>query len=372
MDEIRSAAIVGTGLIGGSLGLALKKLAGLEHVSGCARTQATLDRAIAMGAIDTGYLDCGHAVRGADIVFVATPASLIVEEVRRIAGSTKPGAIITDAASVKARIVTAADEIVAETRARFVGGHPMAGSELSGVDAASPDLFKNAPYILTPTAATDPDALQSLHNLLGRIGARVFTLNPTAHDRVVGAISHLPHILSASLVNVTSAEKRDFANIFKLAAGGFYDMTRIAGSPAGIWVDICLENREAIQLLIDQYKDELETFSQLLREGDAEGVRLKLANARAVRQDLPRLQEAEMPLVYELTVVVPNRPKVLSEITLLVADAGINIEDIQIVHSTEADNGLLRLSVLGESEARRVEETLTGHGYSASLERRLK
>ena len=372
MEEIRSAAIVGTGLIGGSLGLALKKLARLERVTGCARTSETLDLAIAKGAIDAGSLDCAEAVRDADIVFIATPASMIIENVKKVAGAVRPGTIITDAGSVKARIVAEADGIAGAAGARFVGGHPMAGSELSGVAAANPDLFKNAPYILTPTAATDPDALQSLFTLLGKIGARVFTLNPAAHDRVVGTISHLPHILSASLVNVTAAGQSEFANIFKLAAGGFYDMTRIAGGPADIWVDICLENRTALQELIAQYQDELETVSELLRDGDASGIRLKLENARAIRQDLPRLKDAEMPLVYELTVIIPNRPKVLSEITLLVADAGINIEDIQIVHSTEADNGLLRLSILGESEARRVERSLTERGYTASLERRLK
>ena len=372
MGEIHSAAIVGTGLIGGSLGLALKKLAGLEHVNGCARTQDTLNRAVALGAIDAGFLNCADAVHDVDIIFIATPVSTIIDEVQLVAAAARPGAIITDAASVKARIVAEADAIALENDVFFVGGHPMAGSEMSGVDAANPDLFRNAPYILTPTADTDPDALQSLHGLLTKIGARVFTLNPASHDRVVGAISHLPHILSASLVNVTAAGKRDFSNIFKLAAGGFYDMTRIAGSPAGIWVDICVENSEAIQQLIGQYQDELETFSELLRQGDADGIRLKLENARAVRQDLPRLKEAELPLVYELTVIVPNRPKVLSEITMLVADAGINIEDIQIVHSTEADNGMLRFSILGEAEARRVEETLTRRGYVASVERRLK
>jgi prephenate dehydrogenase len=372
VGEIRTAAIIGTGLIGGSLGLALKSLAGLERVTGCARTQITLDRAVALGAIDEGFLDCAAAVKNADVVFIATPVSTIIEELRQIAATAKPGAIITDTASVKTRIVAEADAIARAAGMRFIGGHPMAGSEMSGVDAANADLFRNAAYILTPTADTDPDALQALHGLLGKTGARVFTLNPEAHDRVVGAISHLPHILSSSLVNVAAAGKRDFNNIFKLAAGGFYDMTRIAGSPTGIWVDICLENRTAIQELISQYQDELETFAELLKEGDADGIRLKLENARAVRQDLPRLKQAELPLVYELTVIVPNRPKVLSEITLLVADAGINIEDIQIVHSTEADNGMLRLSILGEAEARRVEETLTESGYAASVERRLK
>lgn len=372
MDKVRKAAIIGTGLIGGSLGLAVKQAACVGYVTGCARNQSTLDAALAAGAIDQGYTDCADAVVDADIVFITTPVSSVIEQGRRVIPAMKKGAILTDAASVKSNIVSVLDREANAAGINFIGGHPMAGSEVAGVAAADGDLFKNAAYILTPTENTDTASLQTLSRVIGEIGGRVFTLNPEAHDRVVGAISHLPHVLSSSLVNVAHSRKQEFSNIFKLAAGGFYDMTRIAGSPSGIWVDICLENREAIQDLISQYKDELETFSELLAEGDAEGIRLKLDNARTVRQDLPRLKAAELPLVFELTIIVPNRPKILSEITLIVADLGVNIEDIQIVHSTEADRGLLRISILGERDALRVDAELNSKGFSTSLERRLK
>jgi prephenate dehydrogenase len=372
MEKVRKAAIIGTGLIGGSIGLAVKQAACVGYVTGCARNRATLDAAIKAGAIDQGYTDCAEAVVDADIVFLTTPVSSVIPEGRKVIPAMKKGAILTDAASVKTGIVSVLDAEAKAAGINFIGGHPMAGSEVSGVAAADGDLFRNAAYILTPTENTDTRSLQTLSRVIGEIGARVFTLNPEAHDRVVGTISHLPHVLSSSLVNVASSRKQEFNNIFKLAAGGFYDMTRIAGSASGIWVDICLENREAIQELISQYKDELETFAELLNDGDAEGVRLKLDNARTVRQSLPRLKDAELPLVFELTIVVPNRPKILSEITMIFADLGVNIEDIQIVHSTEADRGLLRISILGEKDAHRVDTELNARGFSTSLERRLK
>ncbi len=372
MPEIRSAAIVGTGLIGGSLGLALKSTGAVSFVAGCAGHPATAIEAVRMGAIDRAFNTTEETVKDADIVFLATPVKAVQAEARRAISAMKPGAILTDTASVKGGIVKDLDKTAGLAGIKFIGGHPMAGSELSGIGAANKDLFKNAAYILTPTEQTDPEALRKTHNLLQTIGARVFTLNPETHDRVVASISHLPHVLSASLVNVVSAEQGEFANIFKLAAGGFYDMTRIAGSSPDLWVDICVANRDAINELIRQYQAELETIAELLAADDDEGLRLKLENARRTRQDLPRLKPEELPLIFELTVAVPNHPKVLSDITLSVANLGVNIEDIQIVHSTEADSGILKLAILGENESQRVSETLENKGYKVSMERRLK
>lgn len=372
MPEIRTAAIIGTGLIGGSMGLALKNTGSVKLVAGCAGHPSTAIEAVRMGAIDRAFNTTEEAVKDADIVFLATPVKAVLGEAKKALSAMKQGAILTDTASVKAGIVTALDKEAGQAGARFIGGHPMAGSELSGIAAASKDLFNNAAYILTPTEKTDPEALRDTHSLLQAIGARVFTLNPETHDRVVAAISHLPHVLSASLVNVASAEQGDFANIFKLAAGGFYDMTRIAGSSPDLWVDICLENRDAINELISQYQAELETLAELIRASDAEGLRIKLENARTTRQNLPRLKPEEMPLIFELTIAVPNHPKVLSDITMCVANLGVNIEDIQIVHSTEADSGILKLAILGEKESQRVAKALETKGYRLSVERRLK
>ncbi len=372
MPKIRSAAIVGTGLIGGSLGLALKHTGAVSFVSGRAGHPTTAIEAVRMGAIDQAFNTTEETVEGADIVFLATPVKAVLKEAEKALSAMKPGAILTDTASVKGGIVAALDKAAVKANVRYVGGHPMAGSELSGIGAANKDLFRNAAYILTPTKKTDPEALQETHKLLQKLGARVFTLNPDVHDRVVAAISHLPHVLSATLVNVASAEQGEFANIFKLAAGGFYDMTRIAGSSPDLWVEIVMENRSAIKELIYQYQAELETIAELLSADDDEGLRLKLENARRTRQDLPRLKPEELPLIFELTVAVPNHPKVLSDITMSVANLGVNIEDIQIVHSTEADSGILKLAILGETESQRVAKTLEAKGYQVSVERRLK
>jgi prephenate dehydrogenase len=370
-EDFGTIAVIGTGLIGGSLALAAKA-AGAAAIIGCARTQSTLDTAKTNGIIDSGFIDCRQAAENADIVFIATPVSSVVETARTVIPAMKKGAILTDAASVKGAIVAMIDETASAAGIRYVGGHPMAGSEVSGVDNANADLFRNAAYILTPTDRTDADGLKILHSLIGAIGARVFTMSPAAHDAAVAVISHLPHLAAAALVNVAESERGQISNLFKLAAGGFYDMTRIAGSPSDLWVDIAGANKEAIEKAVADYQVELETMLELVRDADNEGLSSKLERARAVRNNLPRLREDENPLVIELTIVIPNRPKVLSDVTMRVAEIGVNIEDIQIVHSTEADDGLLRLSVLGEDDAKAVEEALTKAGYSVGFEKRLK
>lgn len=366
MGEIRRVAIIGVGLIGGSLGLALKKISKIDQVVGCARHQETLDQALSMGAIDEGSLDPKEAVAQTDLVFIATPISRIVSIASEILLSLKAGAIMTDVGSTKARIVSEI-EVMLPPDIYFIGGHPMAGSEQSGIGAASADLFKNAPYILTPTAKTNMDAFQKLHGLLSQIGARLISLDPKTHDEVVAIISHLPHVVSTALVDLAVGKRNKMENILLLAAGGFYDMTRIAVSSPEMWADICLENREALTGILKDFGDELDQFTHLIEEGNREKLMEKLKEAQRTRQNLPRVSPTDISELRELTIAVPNKPGVISEITLGIGEMGINIEDIEIIHSTEADSGFLKLIVLGEDKAKRVAKVLQDKGYHISV-----
>lgn len=369
MTPVRTVAVIGMGLIGGSLGLALKQLARIDRVVGVSRHKKTVEAARIIGAIDAGFTDPAMGVRDADVVFIATPVSVIVDTARDVLKSMRPGAILTDVGSTKTNIV-ARIETMKPRAVHFVGGHPMAGSEMSGIEAADRDLFRNCAYILTPTSETDFEALGRLHDLLTRIGARVLSLDPVTHDHVAATISHLPHVLASALVNLAAGERREFENIFQIAAGGFYDATRIAASDPDIWADICLENRRAILDIIKEFQGKLTDVSEMIEAEDRARLKAWFGSSRDVRRGLKRGRPAEATEVYDLLIAVPNRPGVLSEITLAVGKIGINIEDIQIVHSTEGDSGTLKLAVFGRDEAERAAEILRRNKYNLSLEKR--
>jgi prephenate dehydrogenase len=219
--------------------------------------------------------DYADAVKEADLVIVATPISRIVEVVNNIKPFLKKGAIITDVGSAKENIVNEVNQLL-PADVVFIGGHPMAGSENEGVLSARPDLFRNAFYILTPTDNTRTEDLVSLHGLLTKIGAKVVSIKPVEHDEIVSLISHLPHILSTNLVKLVDDEQAELKNLFKLSAGGFRDMTRIAASNPRMWLDISFENKKEIVKAIDKYIGYLENFRQSLECGNREYVKTAL------------------------------------------------------------------------------------------------
>lgn len=371
MEKIDRVAIIGVGLIGGSLGLALRQLARITDVVGVARHENTLRTALIIGAINKATLDLKEAVKDADLVFIATPVPDIVETTKKIMPHLKRGAILTDVGSTKTSIVKEIEEIC-PSDIHFIGGHPMAGSELSGIDAANRDLFKNSTYILTPTPNTDADAFEALHALLTKIGARVISLNPEKHDQIAATISHLPHVVSSALVNLAVREGEEMENILLLAAGGFYDMTRIATSNPEMWVDICFENRQAVLEVLKHFQKELTDFASLIEKKDRKGLEKKLMDAQRARQNLPRISSTDLASLYEFLIAVPNRPGVISDITLAIGEMGINIEDIEIVHSTESESGFLKVAILGEKKAEKVAQVLEKKGYRLSMERAYK
>jgi prephenate dehydrogenase len=362
-----TVAIVGVGLIGGSLGAALRALPDAPRVIGIDADEAAAVIALDRGVLDEaiGPLAADEALRAADLVVIATPAAAVETWLRRLAGIGYAG-LVTDVASTKADIVRTARAVLPGP-ACFVGGHPMAGSERSGVAAADADLFRGAYYVLTPDVDTDAEAYGRLHQLVTSIGARVISLAPDAHDEAVAAISHVPHVTAAALANVADARAHGGSDVLRLAAGGFKDMTRIAAGSPDLWTGICLDNRDAVVRALAELRAQLEQFASLLGDDDRAGVRAWLARAADVRRSLPARWVPASERLRELTVAMTDRPGAVSSITQAAARAGCNIEDIGIDHVTE-DTAVLVLVLSDEGDVAALAADLSADGFDVTLE----
>jgi prephenate dehydrogenase len=346
------AHLVGLGLIGGSIGLALREAG--WHVSG-----EDVDPGRGRRAIEIGALDAEGEDPDATLVFVATPASTVAQAARRYARRGPASRVVTDVAGVK-------QQIVAEVAAtNFLGGHPMAGSEQEGLDGADPRMFVGATWVLTPTPATDAAAFARVRTVVSSIGAEVVALPPERHDAIVAMVSHVPHLTAATLMSLAADASEEHAALLRLAAGGFRDMTRVAAGHPGIWPDICTANAPAILDALDALVERLLQMRKMVSSRDREGLVAALDHARQARQGLvPRGPRPESSV--ELRVPVPDRPGVLAELTTLVGELGVNIEDLEIAHSAEGRHGVLVLALPAEGAAK-VAEALRKRGHHAVL-----
>ena len=328
MTSPGSAQVVGTGPIGGSIGFALRERG--WHVTGSDRDPARAARALELGALDAVGEDADAA-----ITFVATPVSSIAEIAR---DALARGGVVTDAGSVKSSIVAAVEH------PRFVGGHPMAGSEQEGVDGSRADLFQGAVWVLTPTAGTDEAAHTLVRSVVSSFGAQVVELPPARHDALVAVVSHVPHLTAATLMTLAAEGAEEHRAMLRLAAGGFRDMTRIASGGPTIWPDICAENRDAIVQGLDDLITALQKTRDVVASGDRASLLDVLERARAARVNLPA-RVASIAEMAEVRVPVPDRAGVLAEVTTLASALGVSIADIEIAHSAEGDAGVLLIVV---------------------------
>jgi prephenate dehydrogenase len=357
-------ALLGTGLIGGSLGLALRKLSDVEEIVAYDLDPQVRAEAVGRGAAHRASDSPEDAVRDADFVFVATPVGKIRSVIEQARAGLKSGAILTDVGSTKSRVVLEVDGLEIEGTT-FIGGHPMAGTEDEGIAAADPALFEGCWWILTPTERVDTSAYQALHSILTRLGAQVMALDPTQHDDLLAVISHLPHLTAAALMNLAAERGKEHAGLLSLAAGGFRDVTRVAASNPDIWLDICAENAVAIAGVLREFARRLEELGDLVEAGERDGLRERLLSARASRRELPGRRAGGESV--EVLIPVPDRPGVLSEVTTTVGNLGVNIEDLQITHAEEGGRGTLRLIISGVDEAHRVQGALSSKGYDVRL-----
>jgi len=359
-------AVIGLGVIGGSLGLALKARKSAREVVGYDCSPCARQEAEEIGAVDRVAVDLAGAVEGAEVVILAIPVGKMVEVAEELKRYVKPGAIVTDTGSVKGSLVDAMEAIF-HPRAFFVGGHPMAGSEKSGIKGADPYLLENAVYVLTPTPRTDRKALELLETLFRALGARVLRLDPWEHDLMVGAISHLPHLLAASLVRTAAVVSREHPHTLMLAAGGFRDTTRIASGDPALWRDILLANREALLQVLALWEREIKALRGFIVRGDKEKLQEALEEARSIRDRIPAHKKGLLPALHELVVVVPDRPGIIGLLGTALGSRGINIIDIEILRVREGEGGSIRLGFTTPEAASQAEAVLKEMGIPVRI-----
>ncbi|HEX9260605.1 MAG TPA: prephenate dehydrogenase/arogenate dehydrogenase family protein, partial [Acidimicrobiales bacterium] len=314
----RRANVVGLGLIGGSVAKALRARGWVVH--GADTDPARVDRAIRTGVVDGGGID-----RTSEITFVAVPVRGVAAAVQRSLQET--AGLVTDVGSVKGPIVAEVDD------ARFVGGHPMAGSEQEGLDGADADMFEGAVWVLTPTASTSDAAFAAVAGVVASLGAEVVALPPDRHDALVAVVSHVPHLTAATLMTLADQRAEEHAALLRLAAGGFRDMTRIASGHPAIWPDICAQNRDAIVQSLDGLIGGLRSVRDVVAADDREGLLDLLQRARAARANLPSRVAARPADLSEVRVPVPDRPGAAAEVFTLAAELGVNVYDFEVFHS---------------------------------------
>jgi prephenate dehydrogenase len=281
---IKKLVIFGVGLIGGSLALALRQVGYCETIVGCSRNAAHLQQAVDLGVIDSFTLDPQEAVREADMVLLAVPMGAMGALLQQIKPALPTDAILTDAGSTKGSVVAEVLQVFGADYARFVPGHPIAGREKSGVEAAIPDLYQNRRVILTPLAHTDADAVAKVEAMWRVTGALLEQMPVALHDQVLAATSHLPHVLAFSLVD-TLLNMPQREDILRYAAGGFRDFTRIASSDPIMWRDICLTNKDAILTMINAYQHNLSEFAAFIAEQDAPALLARMERAKQARDN---------------------------------------------------------------------------------------
>jgi len=345
MTSAERVAVVGTGLIGTSIAMAASRAG--DQVRGFDADPEILARAaVRSGLSAAGSLE--ESVRGATLVFVCTPIPELpplVAETLRLATD----AVVSDVGSVKSRVMREVSATVGPSElARFVGGHPMGGSERSGPEHASPSVLDGIVWVLAPSPSTDEGAVARLESWVGRVGARPVRMEAERHDRLVAVVSHLPQVASTALMDLAATEEAGEPEILLLAAGGFRDLTRLAASNPHLWSDILLANQEAVARAIDLYVERLARLRDEVLAQDAPSVEEAFARAKQARLTLAAKPQVRSGVAV-LQVPVPDRPGVLAEVTATMSEAGVNIEDLQIVHSPEGGRGTVHLTVAADA-----------------------
>lgn len=357
---LERAAVLGTGLIGGSVAAALRVLG--VTVTGWDLDPTRAARAVEVGAIDSAASTVADAVVDAEVIFVAVPVG-VTAEVVTTALAAAPHAVVTDVGSVKSGVVAAVEAVHGADR--FVGGHPMAGSEQDGVDGARADLFQGATWVLTPTERTAAETFTRVRSLVAAFGAEVIALTPHDHDRFVATVSHVPQLAASTLMDTALSIATQHETLLRLAAGGFRDMTRIAAGNPAIWPDILTANRDAIVGALDGYLATLSEVRRMVADGDRAGLLTMLQRARHGRRALP-VGAAKVDELCEFHVLVPDRPGVLAEITTLAGRQAVNIYDVELAHSLEGERGVMVLVVAAGAAADEFERGLRTLGYAVT------
>jgi prephenate dehydrogenase len=365
LEEKKRVAIIGLGVIGGSLGMALMAK-GNYVVTGIDRDPVAVHLAREIGAVSAGTTNYLAGIKQADIIVLAIPVGDLAVIARDIAPFIPPDAIVTDVGSTKAEVVSELEDIFSS---HFVGGHPMTGSEVSGVRGAEQYLFENAVYVLTPTGRTCPKALRKIQEMVDDTGALSCFLSPEDHDRIVAAVSHLPHFLAVALMNLVADFSEQYPQAFTLAAGGFRDMTRVAASSDIMWRDIFATNHRYIIELSRRFREQLLSLEKLLEQEDLDPLVSFMQRAGHERQKIPIKLKGTFPALFELVVTVPDRPGVIALLTSLLGEKGINISNLEILRVREVEGETIKLGFKTGEEAERAFQVLSKADIAVKVKR---
>lgn len=368
-QAFRRIAVVGFGLVGASFAAAVRAAYPDTRVLAVDIDERTLAEAVERGWATDGALPDDPAFErfvgdGCDLVVLATPVGAAERYFEDLARWDYRG-IVTDTASTKARITALAERVLPHPE-NFVPGHPMAGSEVNGIEGARPDLFKGAHWILCPDADTPAEHFPRLHELVTSIGARVIALPREDHDEAVAVVSHVPHIMASSLVQLASRHADDQQALMRLAAGGFKDSTRIAAGSPELWCGIAFDNKDALSDGLDEIQGIIGAFADALASDDRAALTVLLADAAAARRALPAAWVPSTERLLEVRIPMEDRPGVVAEVTTVTSSVGCNIQSIEIDHVTE-DSAVLSLVLTDEGDIGQLSAQLINAGFSVSF-----
>ncbi|MDR2196420.1 MAG: prephenate dehydrogenase/arogenate dehydrogenase family protein [Coriobacteriales bacterium] len=367
-----SILIIGVGLIGGSIAAACKALPEGQrpYIRGIDIDSRAVKTAVEQAFLDEGAIpsdartDSWLSTTADDLIVLATPAREAKAWFERIEGAGHRG-VLTDVASTKAALTALADGILSCPQ-RYIPGHPMAGSEVNGIEGARATLFQNAHWILCPDAHSEPAAFTRLHELITSLGARGISLPREEHDDAMAIVSHVPHMVASALVQLAGTHAVERQEIFRLAAGGFKDTTRIAAGSPELWSGIALDNREALARGLAEVGRIIKGFEQALAQGDSRGLTALLAEAARLRRSIPATWVPDSDRLVEVRIPMANRAGVIAQVTGFAGKAGCNIQSIDIDHINEA-TAILELILTDEGDLGSFTSQLIGDGFDVSL-----
>ena len=353
--------IIGLGLIGGSLAKAMHEKLGMRDITAVDRDSSALRLALEQGVIGKGLASPDERVYSSDVIFICTPVGQIPEYIDKLAQKVKNTCIITDVGSTKGAILSHVERLPRSFR--FIGGHPMAGTEKSGYQNSLPHLFENAFYILTPARGAAEESVKTLSSLVEAIGAIPVVMTAEEHDMAVAGISHLPHVVAAALVNTVKDIDNDTGRLQTLSAGGFRDITRIASSSPGMWENIALSNRDHLLEVLKQMEQKLSDFVGFLENGDSGQIYDFFDSAKLFRDSISDYGQGLLPRIHRIIVDVQDRPGIIGEIATILGHHNINIKNIYVANSRESEQGCLVITLPDTDSVNMAFDLLTETGY---------
>jgi len=359
--KISKVSIIGLGLIGGSLTKALKERLNITEIKAVDLNRQSIDQALAEGYITKGYTEINEDIYDSDLIFLCTPVKNAIEYIKKLSSKVRDNCIITDVASTKCEIVNFINSM--DNPPRFIGGHPMAGTEKSGFASSLSHLFENAYYILTPTVGTKEEDINIMVNIIKGIGGIPIIADAEEHDFVTAAISHVPHIIASTLVNLVGKLDYPDGKMQTLAAGGFKDITRVASSSPELWENVVLSNKQKIAGVLEAFVETLNEFKKYMDDDNAKSINRYFRTAKDLRDSLPDNRKGLLISAHEIIVDVVDKPGIIGEIASILGNNGVNIKNINVSNSREFEQGCLRITLPDSDSVKNAVTLLSNRGY---------